>query len=83
MLKVNIARCEEHGLHGERDECFVCGGGVEQVPMVPLNDLMARVADLQGDAKREFDDEGSLADSGKFSALGGLLRELANLEHQV
>lgn len=31
---VNIARCPEHGLHGERDECFVCGGPVEQVRMV-------------------------------------------------
>jgi NTP pyrophosphatase (non-canonical NTP hydrolase) len=29
-----IARCPEHGLHGERDECFVCGGPVEKVPMV-------------------------------------------------
>lgn len=33
---VNIARCPEHGLHGERTECFVCGGPVEQVPMYPL-----------------------------------------------
>jgi hypothetical protein len=33
---VNIARCPEHGLHGERTECFVCGGDVEQVPMVPF-----------------------------------------------
>jgi hypothetical protein len=31
---VNIARCPEHGLHGERQECFVCGGEVEQVPMI-------------------------------------------------
>jgi hypothetical protein len=34
---VHIARCPEHGLHGERDECFVCGGPVEQVPMVPAD----------------------------------------------
>lgn len=33
---VTIARCPEHGLHGERDACFVCGGPVEQVPMVPV-----------------------------------------------
>lgn len=33
---VNIARCPEHGLHGCRTECFVCGGPVEQVPMVPV-----------------------------------------------
>lgn len=34
MTVVNIARCPEHGLHGERAECFVCGGPVDQVPMV-------------------------------------------------
>lgn len=33
---VHIARCAEHGLHGCRTECFVCGADVEQVPMVPL-----------------------------------------------
>lgn len=32
----HFARCEEHGLHGRRDNCFVCGGPVEQVAMVPL-----------------------------------------------
>ena len=31
-----IARCPVHGLHGERQECFVCGGPVEQVPMRPV-----------------------------------------------
>lgn len=35
---VNIARCAEHGLHGERTECFVCAGPVEQVPMRPVVD---------------------------------------------
>lgn len=30
---VFIARCAEHGLHGERDECFICGGPVEKVAM--------------------------------------------------
>ena len=34
MSVVQIARCPEHGLHGERTECFACGGPVEQVPMV-------------------------------------------------
>lgn len=29
-----IAYCSEHGLHGERDDCFECGRWVEQVPMV-------------------------------------------------
>jgi hypothetical protein len=33
-VAVSIARCPEHGLHGERDACFVCGGPVEQVAMV-------------------------------------------------
>lgn len=31
---VLIARCPEHGLHGERDTCYVCGGAVQQVPMI-------------------------------------------------
>lgn len=35
MAIVNIASCPVHGLHGQREECFVCGGPVEQVPMVP------------------------------------------------
>lgn len=30
-----VARCPEHGLHGLRSDCFVCGGPVERVPMVP------------------------------------------------
>lgn len=33
---VYIAWCPEHGLHGERQECFACGGEVEQVPMMSL-----------------------------------------------
>jgi hypothetical protein len=33
---VYIARCPDHGLHGERDECFICGGPVEKVPMVEV-----------------------------------------------
>lgn len=33
---VMIARCAQHGLHGERVTCFECGHGVEQVPMVPV-----------------------------------------------
>lgn len=45
---VEIARCPEHGLHGERTECFVCGGDVERVPMVPLdahNEIYGRLVD--------------------------------------
>jgi len=33
---VHIARCPVHGLHGERSECFVCGGPVEQVAVMPV-----------------------------------------------
>ncbi len=39
---VRIARCPVHGLHGERDACFVCGGPVEQVAMLPLEREGAR-----------------------------------------
>lgn len=40
-MTVFIARCPEHGLHGEREECFVCGGPVEQVEMVEVRSLPA------------------------------------------
>jgi hypothetical protein len=30
----NIALCPDHGLHGERTECFVCGRPVDQLVMV-------------------------------------------------
>lgn len=33
---VGIARCPEHGLHGQRDECFVCGGAVEYELMLRI-----------------------------------------------
>ena len=43
---VLIACCPEHGLHGERTECFVCGGEVEQVAMTaaPLFEHRGRAA---------------------------------------
>ncbi len=31
----HIAWCPDHGLHGERTACFVCGGPVAQLPMIP------------------------------------------------
>lgn len=31
---IYIAKCSEHGLHGERDECFDCGKPVDQVGFV-------------------------------------------------
>lgn len=43
---VKIACCPEHGLHGERSECFVCGGPVEQVEYVPANQLRGAVSAL-------------------------------------
>lgn len=36
-----IARCPQHGLHGEREVCFECGGPVEQVPMIPAEPVEA------------------------------------------
>ena len=36
---VCIARCAEHGLHGRRQECFICGKRVEQVPVVLLENF--------------------------------------------
>jgi hypothetical protein len=35
---VNIAYCPDHGLHGSRRTCFVCGRAAEQVPMVPFTE---------------------------------------------
>lgn len=35
---VAIARCPEHGLHGMRVECYVCGEGVELVAMVGVEE---------------------------------------------
>lgn len=34
---VRIARCPEHGLHGERQDCFVCGKPVEQATMIEVS----------------------------------------------
>lgn len=34
-----VARCPEHGLHGQRADCHACGGPVEQVPMVEFRHL--------------------------------------------
>ncbi len=32
---IKVARCPRHGIHGQRDRCFVCDGPVEQVELVP------------------------------------------------
>jgi hypothetical protein len=47
-----IARCPEHGLHGERQECFECGTPVEQVEVVTLGAL-PRGADANLRLKRD------------------------------
>lgn len=31
----HIASCPEHGVHGQRDVCYDCGGPVERLLMVP------------------------------------------------
>jgi hypothetical protein len=36
----DIAWCDEHGLHGSRRECFECGKSVEQIRMLPIDDLL-------------------------------------------
>lgn len=36
---VLVARCPTHGLHGLRQQCYVCDGPVEQVPMLPLEEM--------------------------------------------
>lgn len=42
---VTVACCPEHGLHGERDTCFECGGPVEQIPMMPAANLSSESFD--------------------------------------
>lgn len=67
---VNIARCPEHGLHGERTECFICGGPVEQVAMVPV--VPAAIA-----ADRRLCDHGGLC--GRYRGE----RDAAQARHDV
>ena len=63
--RVEIACCPKHGLHGDRHECFVCGGAVERIPMVP-----AAVADALRDVLAWFDRigiESAIADRNVFN----------------
>lgn len=55
---VYVARCPEHGLHGCRQECFECGGPVEQVPMVPLTAVGEVAAGVLGKHRLGFDKGG-------------------------
>lgn len=46
-----VARCPQHGLHGQRSACHTCGGPVEQVEMVRLADVLEvvdRLAETAG-----------------------------------
>lgn len=78
-MTVTIARCPEHGLHGERTECFVCGGPVEQVPMLPADYFTAdEVEWLESAARLAAGDEISRAASSS-DALLEMARKLRRL----
>lgn len=49
----NFAKCPEHGLHGLRDRCFVCGAEAELVPMVPLAAYQEVLAELEVERHRD------------------------------
>lgn len=40
-VAVSIASCPEHGLHGARQECFICSGEVDQVAYVRADKVHA------------------------------------------
>lgn len=42
----NVALCPEHGLHGDRNRCFVCNGNVKQIKMISLDELEEFLKDL-------------------------------------
>lgn len=50
---VYIAKCDEHGLHGEREECFTCGGPVEHVTYVRA-DMHLQVSAANGRKAEEI-----------------------------
>jgi hypothetical protein len=81
-----IARCPEHGLHGERDECFVCGGEVEQVPFVPLDPPSGQAV---VESAQQIRDVALLFPAGSptrlslRAALDALLADLAESERNV
>lgn len=51
-----IAECPEHGLHGQREECFVCGKPVRQVRMVLASEAERLAAALEASLKPEPDE---------------------------
>ena len=42
----DIAWCDEHGLHGARDRCFECDKLVEQIRMLPVDEIVAAAGKL-------------------------------------
>jgi hypothetical protein len=71
---IDIARCPEHGLQGERQGCFICGGPVEPVAMVPEEDIWGLreenlrlwevIAELEARASQDPKRDASLSDPG-------------------
>jgi hypothetical protein len=87
MNFVEIARCSEHGLHGERQECFVCGGPVEQIQMVPKADLEDLITFCKRvrkgsviNGRQELEERGWQSELGyhhvQFDVLGSVLKRL-------
>lgn len=50
----NIAKCPTHGLHGQRTECFVCDGPIEQVPMIPVASIVDELEAVIEKAKTDY-----------------------------
>jgi len=81
VATVHIARCTEHGLHGERTECFVCAGPVEQVPHLAWDHAHAAVCTLR---ERLLIRPATIEDKDAFvdawtDALAGATRDLSDL----
>jgi hypothetical protein len=77
-LSATIAWCPEHGLQGDRDECFKCGRQVEEVELVALADyrLMQRHAAEQENAARRQAERAAVAER-RLADFAIRLREIA------
>jgi hypothetical protein len=60
---IKIACCDQHGLHGQRNSCFECGGPVAQIEFVSLSDhrveveaLDTKLEEAEGDAQLAHDE---------------------------
>lgn len=76
----DIAWCDEHGLHGARDHCFECGKPVEQIRMVPIDELIERLEQRAQYCERaaEFLTEGTVSRSVQCMA-AQIFREAAQM----